>query len=125
MRGHEAIIAMRNAGKRPSIVFINDYPDVCASDWHNPGEKFGKVWAPDHATVSTADDVIQMLDMRFLVGLRVSISSESEIRAKALFEKAKACGAVTVAAGHSLKSSSGRVSTGWCEIFHKQEVVSG
>jgi hypothetical protein len=123
MRGHESIIAMRKQRTTPGTVFINDFP--CDTDWFNPGAQYGQVWASDHATVSTAGDVIQMLDMRFLVGLQVIISSESETRAKALFEKAKASGAKTIAAAHVVGKTPREMATGWFEIYRKQEVANG
>ena len=75
MHGHLPLIAMRKRGIKPGIVFLNDFPCETAKDWHNPGEKFGESWGPDHATVCTVGDVIQLLDLRFLVGMRVSITS--------------------------------------------------
>jgi hypothetical protein len=57
------------------------------------------------------------IDLRFLVGLTVSISSQSEGRAKALFGKAKKCGAKTVAACHFVKHQY-RVESKWQEVFH-------
>ena len=65
MKGHEPIIAMRRNGIAPKIVFVNDFPDVCAKDWHLHG---------DHATVSVDGDAVGVLDLRFLIGLMVSIT---------------------------------------------------
>ena len=124
MRGHEPIIAMRKAGTAPKIVFINDFHCQTARDWHNPGEKYGEVWPADHATVSTAGDALSSLDLRFLVGLKVSISSLTEGRAKALFEKAKASGAKTVAACHSITGIHTGCKSGWTEIHHASEVAN-
>lgn len=121
MRGHEPLISMRKAGRTPKIVFINDYPDEIARDWHNPGEKFGEIWPPDHATVSTAGDPISSLDLRFLVGLTVSITSLSESRAKALFAKAKWFGAKTVAACHQQVDKPIYKQSGWTEIYHSKD----
>lgn len=121
MRGHENIITLRKRGTSPKTVFVNDYP--CDTDWYNPGAKYGQVWPSDHATVSTAGDVIQLLDMRYLVGLQVIISSGSETRAKALFEKAKASGAKTVAACQTIGNAPRDMRMGWFEIFRKQEVA--
>ena len=118
MIGHEPIIAMRKRGTTPKIVFINDFPCQTSRDWHNPGKKFGQQWPADHATVSTAGDPLSSLDLRFLVGLTVSISSESEIRAKAIFAKAKWFGAKTVAATHIKPGI--RITSGWTEVFHKE-----
>jgi hypothetical protein len=78
MRGQEKVIEMRLRGKKPAMVFLNDWP--CRTDWFETG---------DHATISTDGDPTESLDMRFLVGTAVSISSESESRAKALYEACK------------------------------------
>lgn len=120
MRGHESIIAMRKRGTTPKIVFINDFHCQSARDWRDPGKKFAEEWPADHATVSTAGDALSSLDLRFLVGLTVSISSESETRAKALFAKAKWFGAKTVAACH-VQPTRPHLQAGWFEIFHKPE----
>lgn len=71
--------------------------------------------------ISVAGDVVQLLDMRFLVGLRVSISGSTEVRAKALSEKAKASGAKLVAATHSYREGS-RFVSGWTEVWRKEAV---
>lgn len=90
MRGHERLIEYRLKGKAPRLVFVNDYP--CKTDWHeNPG---------DAVTICTHGDPIETLDLRFLVGLRVSISTPSEKRAKTLFERVKKAGASAVAVCH-------------------------
>ena len=116
MRGHQKLIEMRMNRKRPGIVFVNDYE--CDVDWHtNTG---------DAVTVCTAGDVVQTLDLRFLVGLTVSVSSTSEIRAKALFEKCKAAGAETVAACHIQEDRHHWQQNGWANVYRKQaEVVHG
>ena len=121
MNGHEPIIAMRKAGRRPPIVFVNDFKDPSAREWHNPGEKYGETWPSDYPTVCTHGDTLSSIDMRFATGMRVCISSTSEKRAKALFAKAKAVGATCVAASHAITEPSGRVSSGWTEIFHAEK----
>ena len=113
MRGHEAIIRMRLKRKAPSIVFVNDYP--CQTDW----EKYG-----DHATVCVAGDSVAGLDLRYLTGLRVSISSESEERAKALFERAKEAGARFVAACHVKSDLHPMEQDGWVDVW-REEVANG
>lgn len=108
MRGHEKIIWLRYQGLKPRIVFLNDYP--CRTDWFETGS------LPD---VCTAGDPLSSLDLRFLKGLVVSITSESLQRTKDLFEKAKVAGATSVAAGHAwsgMKAS--EYGTGWSEVFH-------
>lgn len=110
MRGQDHIIQMRIAGRTPKIVFLNDWP--CKTDWFEHS---------DHATVSTAGDALSSLDLRFLVGLTVSISSESETRAKALFAKSKWFGAKTVAAVHCIPSVLPHKQSGWTEVFRETE----
>jgi hypothetical protein len=122
MRGHKPIIAMRKRGVAPKIVFLNDFPCQTSEEWQNPGEKHGEIWPADHATVSTSGDQISSLDLRFLVGLKVSITSDSEGRAKALFAKAKSSGAMSVAACHIEPTDPYRQG-GWFEIFHANEVT--
>ena len=124
MHGHQPLIDMRRGGAKPSgIVFIDDLPNPISKDWQNPGESRAEVWEPDQPTICTYGDVIQMLDMRFLVGLTVSVSSYSEIRAKALFEKAKVCGAAVVASTHAIEVPKpfGQTAfkSGWTEIWRK------
>lgn len=107
MRGHENLIQLRKEGKVPKIVFLNDYP--CQTDWFEHA---------DHATVCTAGDPISSLDLRFLVGLTVSISASTESRAKALFTKAKWFGAKTVAACHVQQGVRPWEQAGWTEVHH-------
>lgn len=110
MRGHDHLIALRRKRKAPQIVFVNDYP--CDTDWHTTG---------DHVTLCTADDSVGLLDLRCLVGLRVSISSPIEARAKALADRCKASGAATVAACHVQPDHSPFDQTGWAEVWHRTE----
>lgn len=114
MRGHEPIVQMRRAGKRPGVVFINDWP--CRTDWAKQGE---------HATVCTDGDDIELLDLRYLLGLRVSVSSASEARAKALFEACKQAGAQTVLAVHVKEGLPGWQQDGWAEVWTATEMVNG
>lgn len=109
MRGHTAIISARMQRKAPVMVFVNDYP--CHTDWFAHAE---------HATVCTHADSIHNLDLRFLVGLRVSISATTEARAKALFERVKAAGAAAVAAVHVQPGQHATAQRGWCQVFTKE-----
>lgn len=102
MRGHDKLIELRIKGRKPRIVFVNDYP--CDIDWF---ENSGSA-----VTVCTAGDDIATLDLRFLVGLTVSVSSPEENRAKALFEACKGYAAV-VAAG----CCTGR--NGWAAVWRR------
>lgn len=115
MNGHQALIALRQQRMAPKIVFVNDYP--CKTDWHELG---------DAVTICTHGDVIQLLDLRFLVGMTVSISSPNEIRARALYAACKAAGAKTVAACHIAEGKRPWEQTGWAHVWHKaREVVHG
>jgi hypothetical protein len=107
MKGHADIIQMREAGRTPSIVFINDYP--CYTRWAEWGE---------YATVCTYGDPLSSLDLRFLVGLKVSISAHSEKRAKELFRLAREAGAKTVAACHVQIEKHTFNQSGWAAIHH-------
>ena len=109
MHGHTDIIANRMQGRAPRFVFVNDYP--CKTDWFEQSEQ---------ATVCTHGDHIGMLDLRFLVGLRVSISATTEARAVALFEHVKAAGAVAVAVVHVLPDCAPSNQRGWCQVFNKE-----
>lgn len=108
MRGHEKIISMRKVGKRPSIVFLNDFP--CQTDWFEFGE---------HATVDVSGEQPEWLDLRYLIGLRVSITSKSEKRAKRLMEACKRAGCVTVAAGCA-ELRNGRWTNVWSDVWNNE-----
>lgn len=122
MRGHEQIIRMRVAGQKPAIVFMCDFLTPKSLDWHNPGEKYGEKWLPDHATVEfEPTERIERLDLRFLNGLRVSLSCSTENRAKALSDACKRHGATMVAATHAIEVNPHRFESGWTEIWHKEQ----
>jgi hypothetical protein len=108
MRGHEKLISLRKNHLVPTIVFINDFDCQETKDWFNPGEKHGQEWPSDHCTISTHKDPISSLDLRFLVGLTVSITGHNKARAVAIFEKVKAAGAKTIGVGVD----------DWSEIYH-------
>lgn len=115
MRGHESIINMRLCGKKPRIVFLNDYP--CKTDWFEHG---------DHATVEISHtDRPEWLDLRFLIGLRVGVAGSDEKRLKQLFDACKKAGAESVAACvvHKSVDNFYKVpvySAGWAEIWHRE-----
>jgi elongation factor G len=64
-------------------------------------------------------EAIELLDLRFLVGCQVSISSTSEARARALFEAARKAGADVVGACHIDTSKRPFEQDGWCEIWSR------
>lgn len=118
MHGHAPILKMRIDGVRPSIVFLNDFRDPSADDWHNPGKGYGQSWAPDHATVQIdPKDRIEALDFRFLKGLRVAAMSLNENRARAILEACKRAGAQTIVASHSIQINECRFKAGWMEVY--------
>lgn len=114
MRGHQHLIQMRMNRRKPEIVFLNDYP--CETSWVEYGE------CP---TICTHGDRIQELDLRFLVGLTVSISSTVEMRAKQLFEVVKKAGAAVVAACHVQVDKHQFEQSGWSEFWQKEGVTHG
>ena len=121
MRGHEKLIAMRLAGKAPSAVFLNDFPEkVLCREWHNPGERYGQVWETEHPQICVHGDPISSLDLRFLQGMTVHINSTSEARAKALFAKAKWFGAKTIGAVHTDETKPYLKQSGWTEIWRQE-----
>lgn len=113
MRGHEAVIRMREEGKKPIFVFLDDYP--CDTDWFETGF---------HANVCVDGDDIQSLDLRFLVGLSVSVSSHDESRAKALFEACKAVDVDRMAACHIKPELPAGRQDGWVGTWSR-EVAHG
>ena len=108
MRGHSKIIEMRKDGQAPKFIFINDYP--CKTDWFENC---------DHATVCVSGDALYNLDLRFVVGLRVSISASTEGRARVIMEMAKEAGAITVGAGVTAPGVPLWTQSGWSDIWHK------
>ena len=111
MRGHDAIVAMRTKGRKPAIVFLNDHP--CDTDWHQTGE---------HATVCVDGDQPELLDLRFVQGLTVSISASTRDRAERLMSACKQAGASTVAAGVNEPEGHGRFRSAWSAIWHGESV---
>lgn len=88
MNGHEKIIKMRIDGESPTCVFIDDFK-VQPSKWDQED---------DFLRVCIEGDAISTLDLRFLVGLDVRATANTENRAKEIFDAAVSNGAKTVAA---------------------------
>ena len=109
MKGHEGIIKMRKQGYAPHIVHIDDYAYKSPlTDWEEQDQV---------PTVCVNKDALEMLDLRFLVNMRVSVTSHTEDRAKRLFNACKVAGAKWVGASHT--EMRGEVAkTGWVEIWH-------
>ena len=109
MKGHEGIIKLRLAGKAPELVLLDDlsFPSPL-TDW----EGYDSI-----PTVCVHKDAIEGLDLRFLVGCKVSVTSHTEDRAKRLFNACKAAGAKWVGASHT-KMVGEVAKTGWMELWH-------
>lgn len=109
MKGHEGIIKLRLAGKTPELILLDDltHPSPL-TDW----EGYDSM-----PTVCVHKDPIEGLDLRFLVGMKVSITSATEDRAKRLFEACKAAGAKWVAASHT-EIHGEMAKTGWMELYY-------
>lgn len=125
MRGHAPIIRMRLAGRRPKIVFVNDFRCETSKDWHDPGASIGQHFAPDHATVQIdPTDNIALLDLRWIAGMTASVTGSTEARAKALHKACINAGAAVVASTHAQIDEHHRVVSGWTEIYRKETEVA-
>ena len=109
MKGHEGIIKLRLAGKAPQLILLDDlsFPSPL-TDW----EEYDSM-----PTVCVHKDAIEGLDLRFLVGCKVSVTSHSEYRAKRLFNACKEAGAKWVAASHT-EMHGEMAKTGWTGFYN-------
>lgn len=78
MTGHQRIIAMRRAGRKPTAVWVSDFPGPLA-------ELQG-----DAMVVRVAGESPELLDLRFLVGTLVIVEGGQAERVRRI---AKACAA--------------------------------
>ncbi len=78
MIGHEPLIKMRMAGKAPQYISIEDHKSLNAHEWHE--------W-DDSPTICVVKDDLHTLDLRFVIGLTVFLTSFDERRAKAIHQK--------------------------------------
>lgn len=83
MRGADAIKAERLRGNAPGAVYFIDHPD-------NAPLEFG--------CVDVRGDDIRFLDLRFVVGMLVCITSDNENRLKQLEDACRKFGAKQIAA---------------------------
>lgn len=97
MKGQDAIIRLRKAHKKPAIVFIH-VDGYSAIDLDNKGSAVPDVVIFPHEAISE-------LDLRFLIGLVVSISGIDHKRVK---EIADAC----------IKSKAARVISNYAVMKH-------
>ena len=108
MKGHEGIIKLRLKGKAPELILLDDFSHPSPmTDW----EGYDSM-----PTVCVHGDAIEGLDLRFLVGCKVSVTSHDLDRAKRLFNACKAAGATWVAVSHVMHL--GEMSkSGWTEFY--------
>lgn len=107
MKGQDEILRMRMNGLKPEWVHIYDFP--YPTDW------FEQKMIP---SVCTDNDLIKTLDMRFLVNLKVCVSSCSEKRAKELFEACKHAKASFVAVVHVQTDKKPWKQDGWTGFYN-------
>lgn len=125
MTGHEQLKKMRLMGMKPQAVWVVDYQTQISRDWHAPRTLTGKPMEQHQPSVSIEPtDKINSLDMRFLVGLVVHVSSSEEKRAKALFKQCKAAGASIVIGCHTQDHKHYTDQSGWIEIFRGDDGIS-
>jgi hypothetical protein len=109
MKGHEGIIKLRLAGKAPELILLDDLSfSSPLTDW----EGYDSM-----PTVCVHKEPIEGLDLRFLVGCKVSVTSHNLERAKRLFNACKEAGATWVAASHT-EMHGEMAKTGWMEFYH-------
>lgn len=87
MKGHNDLIKMRMARTTPASVCLYDFP--MDTDWAKWGEL---------PRVTTFDQPVVDLDLRFVVGMTVMIECHDPERADQLFDKCVSAGAAIVAA---------------------------
>jgi hypothetical protein len=89
MTGHDALLKLRRAGRKPACVWVldDDHPASAqiARDWHlEPNPYAGKVFA--HIRLVDTD-IPESLDFRPLIGLQVHMTcSRGPDRAKRVFD---------------------------------------
>lgn len=112
MRGHDALIAMRQRHRvRPGLVFVD------LVDRHSPVTTDWPLWSAQAHIEVTDVESIGRLDLRFLVGLRVLCSGFDADRVQQLHEACLAAGASSVISavlgGHfdSIKTTAMRCSS--------------
>jgi hypothetical protein len=97
MQGHENVIALRMQGFRPEHVFLFD----------EEGRRPPNPWKTDFRLmqVYSNGDPVERMDLRFLVGLAVSVLGSEEKRCKALAGACVKAGAALVAVSCGAKTA--------------------
>lgn len=108
MIGHQPLINMRMSGRAPKYIAIEDHPSLNAKDWHE--------WN-DSPVVCISKDDLHTLDLRFVVGLTVFLTSFDERRAKAIHRKLIEAKARVITSCVLLPGQPHYKQTGWSEIY--------
>ena len=95
MTGHDEIRAMRRAGFKPDFVWISDFAN-CTMD--------GK-------TVRVCNDVPELLDLRFLVGITAIVEGDNPVRVDRIAKACSAQAARVIASTHAFDGPYRRVVT--------------
>lgn len=91
MRGHEDLIRLRKAGKKPAgLVYVDDYPVLPK---HTHWLKSGAI-----PSICTHGDDVGSLDLRFLVGLQVNVTGDNAKRVRSIAMACQKAGAEIVLA---------------------------
>jgi hypothetical protein len=90
MRGQEHVIAVRMAGRKPQGVYL----------WDMPVTINGPQWVEDYAfmDVCTAGDPVGSLDLRFVVGIPVTVFGDDSNRVREIARQCCTSGADRVIA---------------------------
>ena len=83
MIGHVEIIEMRKQGYKPKIVFVFDVGEP-PRDFYRSAENTMALGSMPEIHISPSDDIYK-LDMRFLVGCVVSVTTNCKDRARGLY----------------------------------------
>lgn len=75
MTGHQPLLALRRAGQHPSSVWLTDGFEPAASDWQlYPWRDLPGEYLPAIRVDET--DIVDALDLRFVVGLNVHVRGD-------------------------------------------------
>lgn len=90
MRGQEHVISVRMAGRKPQGIYLWDIPVTIS----------GPQWVEDYAfmDVCTAGDPVGALDLRFVVGLPVTVFGDDMGRVRGIAVACRASGADRIVA---------------------------
>jgi len=96
------------AGKAPQFIAIEDHKSLNAHEWHE--------W-DDSPVICVVKDDLYTLDLRFVIGLTVFLTSFDDRRAKAIHQKLIDCKARVITSSVLLPGQPYFKQTGWSEIY--------